>query len=119
VQVAHVFIGDYVSTTVAYTADLHDSPEDLSQLNVATHGAHVVDQRQQRDVWAVTYAEVGAADLAKLEALRAACPRGVCFYFDFDGSAPDVFYGWADGWDIQQLPAAYHTVAFTLLQALS
>lgn len=118
-QIPHVFIGEYVQPSVAYTADLHDSPEDLSQLNVATHGAHVVDQRQQRDVWSVTFAEVLAANLTALEALRVACPRGVCFYFDFDSADPDLFYGWADGWDIQQLPAAYHTVAFTLLQALS
>ena len=63
------------------------------------------------------FEEVLAADLARFGA-RVACPRGVCFYFDFDSANPDIFYGWADGWGCSSPRGLSHRL-FTLLEALS
>ena len=79
------YLGTPLFTTVGYSINLSNDPEELSTVDFAIQGAHYQDQRPIRNVWSLEWEEIGDNDLAVLEGWEAATPRGKCFFFAFDG----------------------------------
>lgn len=81
-----------IPTTVGYSINLSNDPEELSAVDVAIQGAHYQDSRPIRNVWSLEWEEIGDADRTILENWAAATPKGECFFFVFDSTNPSLLY---------------------------
>lgn len=93
-EVGIAFAGTGTHTTVGYSINLSNDPEELSAVDVAIQGAHWQDQRPIRKVWSLEWEEIGDADVAVLDAWAAGNPRGKNCFFMFDAvvSPLDTIY---------------------------
>lgn len=111
------FAGPYTEPTVCYAIGFTKSWEQLSEVSVAIGGAHFQDERAQRPVWSLRWAELEEADRSALSAALQLAPRGTSFFFTFDSATPaETEYVWlADGFQEELTSSLYHDVPVPVL----